>query len=129
MDLLLECQLGATHDDFSVYESVNVGFNDDRQFVILHSVENYDNRDLSYNEMVIVDTETAFKLAAKMNVRLTELPDTFSDMCYRHFPDYECWSLNEIRERFRYLKSILDQYHVRYRTVKARRNEDNEDRL
>ena len=85
--LTLERIVADSHDDYSTWASVSVGFADDRSFVVEFHFKDYDaaaseDGDFSsdYILQASVDYEAAAALSSRLGVRLTKLPDAVCDL-------------------------------------------------
>ena len=72
-----------SHDDFPIWSSVVVGFDDDKSLVVLLEHDDYDEPDYAYKVYATVDKRDAMGMARRLNVSLTDLPG-----CKRPFTIY-----------------------------------------
>ena len=77
--LALEKLIAETHDDFDVYSSVVVGFDDAKNLVV--ELERSDSNRPRHNRKnrAVVNAEEALLLAKRLNRRLVELPQALSE--------------------------------------------------
>lgn len=77
--LALEKLIAETHNDFDVYSSVVVGFDDAKNLVV--ELERSDSNRPRHNRKnrAVVNAEEALLLAKRLNRRLVELPQALSE--------------------------------------------------
>jgi len=68
-----------SHDDLEIWASVTVGFDDDKNLVILLKHIDYEDRNNDNNTYVIVDKEEAITLSRRLKVGITTLPKAIFD--------------------------------------------------
>ncbi len=66
-----------THDDFNPWADVEVGFDDDANFIVLLDYTDYEEPSESYKKRLVLSRDEAFYLADKLGTTLTRLPKWF----------------------------------------------------
>lgn len=124
--LTLEKLIVDTHSDFSPWSAVSVGFTDDRNFVIELEYRGYDPTELyawaddhasDYDLLAIVSFDDAFKIARRLGVRLTELPEAIYDRFGEDYDDPESTSPH-VESVYYDILGFINGCGVRYRTEK-----------
>ena len=112
--LLFERHIASSDDDLEIGADITVGFNDDKNFVIILAPWDYAGVGANRWCQAIVEKEEALVLASKLRVNLTELPDTFqSKFNNSHLSDMMVtWEVEAI---FKEILDFLLKYNIKYK--------------
>lgn len=94
-----------TDPDVGRMATIDIGFDDNGNLVVIYEIKDYDYRDESEVKYLIVEKEDAFLLSRKLKTGLTQLPDYF-DKELGHLNPGEA-SLSEARTLFRNIQNFL----------------------
>ncbi|MDE6483552.1 MAG: hypothetical protein K2L01_07345 [Rikenellaceae bacterium] len=102
-----------SHDDLDIWSAVTVGFDDEKNLVVLLEYIDYDDRhNDNHNTSAIIDKEEAVVLSRRLGVSVTALPkiifDRYGDTTDLSGPSY-------VEEVFKEILDLLNDNLVRYR--------------
>ena len=101
-----------SHDDFPIWSSVVVGFDDDKSLVVLLEHDDYDEPDYAYKVYATVDKRDAMGMARRLNVSLTDLPAVIFK---RYGEASNVFVPSEVEATFKDILDVILDCGVRYR--------------
>ncbi len=120
-ELILNESIIHVHDDLDPWGSMSVGYDNNRQLVVIMSYCNlcgrFDRR-VSYTKRIIISARGTEKLIDRLNTSLLKLPKEFADEFAYYEEDEESWNVSEVFDIFNEILNYLECLNIRYRIVK-----------
>lgn len=101
-----------SHDDLDIWSAVTVGFDDDKNFVVLLECIDYNNREYDSNTYAIIDKEDAMILSRRLGINLTALPKNLFD---KYGDTTNLSGTLDVEAVFKEILDFLNDNLVRYR--------------
>ena len=111
--LLLEQFIVGSDDDLEIWAGISVGYDDDKNFVIELSFEDYRVKDGS-RTMAVLNKQNTCTLCDRLGTSILKLPETFAGRFKDNYPSYVPSQINAIfSEMLDFLLSEGVRYTIR----------------
>jgi hypothetical protein len=109
-DLILECCIASIHYDFSYTHKVVFGFDTMHRLIVMQEYGFDDKPELNHCVVATVSADEAFRMARRLKIGMTELPEWIS----AHYDFCESFYDEEIEEIFQDVLNLLLENNVHY---------------
>lgn len=110
--LALEEWIAESDDDLEIWASVTVGFDDDKNFIVMYEYVDYEEESNNYVLKALIGLQDASRLSDKLDVRLTALPLAIKERYINHS---SVLVPSQVEARFKSILKFITGYGIRYR--------------
>lgn len=95
-----------SHEDFSIYEAIYAGYDDNLNLIIMCEHTDSDEPDYDYTTYAILNKSEAIRLAKRLKTSLSELPLEIAD-CMSECDEIVCPLPSDVRNCFKEITECL----------------------